>query len=190
MGFHCSICAKSFREERSFRSHALSKHCGERDSTKKRRRDQDDKALASLSCSLCLVECDRERIFDSPRALEDHVRAKHTGLHKATPADTSSRLGDCRGGTGSSQKSNPSSSVERFSLGSCDICGYEFTRSDDPANHRALFLPVISAGDSTTEIVGSYRCQFCSKAFREQRAQLQHENTCVILVASDMTAAP
>jgi hypothetical protein len=181
-GFQCLFCAKSFLEERSLRSHVLSKHADANDSRKKRRTGQEDVALPALSCSFCLIACNQERIFVSSQALEDHVRAKHTALHPATSPDRSSTLGCAREETGSSPvfESLPSS-LKRCCFGSCDICGYEFHRTDDPANHQTIFLPANSADASPAGSVCTNRCQFCSKPFREKRAQLQHENNCAIL---------
>lgn len=140
--FVCDLCDKTFREERSFKSHLASKHSSEQQKRQEGRQ---------FTCQQC-----NSRRFESASALQDHVRSKHTGLHTFVRPDWAGK-----------QTTNPESHPV---IGHCDICGCPFLTIEARDNHLLSFVP--------TKQTPCYLCRFCSRRFREKRAQLQHENFC------------
>jgi uncharacterized Zn-finger protein len=158
--FICPFCSKRFCEERSVKSHINSKHADEQ---KKRKRLVDDDVHKDGSnngptgeIQFICKHCSEPRLFETPEALNDHVLAKHRAIHSTIPAD---RGKVCRIDT----------NVQV--LGICRICGQNFLSEQDEKDHMLAFVPL------TPETV-NIKCSFCSKRFREKRAQLQHENFC------------
>lgn len=199
--FQCSFCVKSFREERSLRNHLQSKHPGWGHSTSKRKMGTDDTdpdhaAQEKLECRHCF-EFGVERSFASLQALEDHVLAKHSSLHTTIPADWSARKASTHDFSPEATRRSPLDLMEQQSFGSCDVCGFQYPSRDGAVHHERMFLPArqappavgkpatIDAGDAT-----HYLCRYCSKSFRERRAQLQHENRCMARRGGSLSVAP
>jgi len=155
--YECPYCDRTFREKRSVKNHIQSKHDGE----KKRKRD----AKESWTCPHC---GDKERIFESSQALNDHMQAKHNALHTEIAPDWSEKVK-----TGKTAKGGAVGSVDGYST--CDVCGLVFTTQHEAREHGKQFAP---STESSKDLKGNFKCSFCSKSFRERRAVLQHENFC------------
>jgi uncharacterized C2H2 Zn-finger protein len=151
--FSCQYCNKSFREERSLKAHMNSKHA---DGSNKRKR--------KILCSHC-----PSRTFDSEESLHNHMRAKHTGLHTTILPDWCAAVA-----VKESIKEKPTI-TQSHSNEECAICGKIFSNETEATKHGLLFLPHSKNAESVsfTSI-----CSFCGRTFREDRARLQHENSC------------
>jgi hypothetical protein len=151
--FECSHCSRAFLNERAYKQHVQAKHP---DGNKRKRDDV-------FVCLECVGET---RSFESNDALEDHIRAKHTAIHTGDAI-----LPDWSSVALSSDKATS------FVFGECPICGCQFDSKKQAEQHLLLFEPQ-SQTTLNKEVIGtSYNCSFCSKSFRERRAQRQHENT-------------
>lgn len=183
--FNCSLCKKLFREERSLRNHMLSMHPGHGQSTSKRKREMSeadpDHAAQMFKCQHCF-EFGVARSFSTLQALEDHVLAKHAALHTTIPADWSTRKARSNERSPETVHHSPLCSMEPQSFGSCDVCGFQYESRGCAVKHQKMFLPAIQVRPDLREVgectTTSYSCSYCSKCFRERRAQLQHENRC------------
>jgi Domain of unknown function (DUF2431) len=179
--FNCSLCYKSFREVRSLRNHMLSKHPDHGQSRNKRKREMNeadpDPAAQTLECRY-YFEFGVARSFSTLQALKDHVLAKHTALHTTIPADWSTRKARSDESSQESVYHSPLDSMEPQSFGSCDVCGFQYESRGCAVKHQKMFLPAIQVTTIEARDATTYSCSFCSKSFRERRAQLQHENRC------------
>lgn len=78
--FACSFCGKEFSEERSRKNHIASVHTS-------RKRDVDNSDIPqSFQCDRCSMASIEKR-FTTLEALQDHVRAKHDGIHEDLSPD-------------------------------------------------------------------------------------------------------
>ena len=157
--FECPYCDKTFREERSRKCHLKDKHSDVTNNYI----PESKKTKRSWECNLCTAESGDPRIFSSEQAMNDHVQAKHAGLHKVKIIpDWHHSQQQCL--SQEETKSIPPSKQK------CSICGLVYQSKADEDAHAIEFLP--------TEGSGSFACSFCSKIFKEKRAMLQHENFC------------
>jgi uncharacterized C2H2 Zn-finger protein len=192
----CPHCDKEFREERSRKCHIRDKHPDEDMDHHQRIKKKIKKTSSfdltshtSFPCQLCLQEeTGTPRIFSSVQAFDDHIRAKHQGIHtyilpdwsqakKKVPLTTDedktipgmSQPAAVPADAAQSITNNDSSPTTNTNTTKCSICGLSLggrTISD----HFGDFLPV--------ECSTTYQCDFCARCFREERAKLQHENFC------------
>ena len=173
--FVCSFCNKEFSEKRSLKCHLRDKHSSTevpkeesngREQPRKKTKLETAKTSTKMKISTfpCLL-CQPQRIFQSEKALQSHVRAKHVGIYTYIAPDwsiakTKKNLGDedafAKGET-------------RTNSNECRICGFKLI-GQSLSRHFRDFLPV----DGLQE----FACDFCSKLFREERAKFQHMNFC------------
>eukprot|EP00978_Attheya_sp_CCMP212_P024590 scaffold77517_cov51-Attheya_sp.AAC.1 len=98
--FQCPHCTKAFREERSRKNHITSVHKtagSERNESlmihhHDPKRQKMEKEESIVTCPICTNAVDemgqaRARRFTNDRALEDHMRAKHSGKHTEIKPD-------------------------------------------------------------------------------------------------------
>jgi DNA-directed RNA polymerase subunit RPC12/RpoP len=158
--YSCPHCHKDFREDRALKSHLRSKHASDNNDNNNNN-ENNNKRKRSFECEHCQKEQGAPpRTFDSIEALNEHCRAKHTGVHQDLQPDW------CR----------VEKQVVVTAFGSCSICSRTFESEQAKEVHQQSFLPV-----ANQEKV-SFACSFCHKTFGEQRAQRQHENGCVVPV--------
>jgi len=178
----CPFCEKQFLENRSLKCHIRDKHrcvkttdqqgSSHEEQPRKKKKLQNDASLAATergdattyTCSHCT------RIFQSTKALEDHIRAKHSGINTYIAPDWSmakkkqtNNLGDdsTNGETTTEDSSNKHEE--------CHICGSKLIGRSF-SQHFEDFVPV--------EESQTFKCDFCPKTFREERSKLQHMNFC------------
>lgn len=113
------------------------------------------KTANPMTCRLC-----PDRHFDTEQALQAHIEAKHQALHTTILPDWCKTKH-----TGSEMIQPLTDDVEV-----CSICGH--TMSTGLQEHMQLFVP-------KSEPKQWFHCTFCSKAFHQNRAKLQHENRCL-----------
>ena len=177
--FPCPHCKKSFREERSRRTHVKAVHS---DETNKKRKRAD-----SLQCLHC-KDSNSMRVFPHQQALDDHIRAKHTGIHSVIKPDwvketeistqmTEKQVLDDRDSSQTEEvDENRESTV---SYGSCSVCGLIYRAKKDEVKHSKEFVPLPFSERTLEEYAAvANECSFCKKGFRDERAQRQHENAC------------
>mmetsp|Transcript_18609 Transcript_18609/g.25821 ORF Transcript_18609/g.25821 Transcript_18609/m.25821 type:complete len:455 (+) Transcript_18609:95-1459(+) len=190
--FSCPHCIKSFHEERSLKNHLKCVH----NESKKRRRGETGNL--DLVCTFC-KSAGIQRTFAHAQGLEDHICAKHTGLHSNIQPDwylqqqqsqadkVSKSKRKAPPGTQDGVSDKSSGGIASTEFGSCEICGLVYTTENDKEKHLKEFIPVESKfGSDEASAAASYMtkkrhcfvCQYCKKSFREHRAQLQHENFC------------
>jgi hypothetical protein len=112
------------------------------------------------------------RTFAHEQGLQDHMRAKHMGNSHATILpDWAS---EAKKQTEQPQDKHTDGSCV---FGECDICGFQYLTKNAIEDHANEFIPspVLEAEEDETQ---QWRCSYCYKTFRDQRAQLQHENFC------------
>lgn len=171
--YPCPHCDKTFREERSRKSHVEAVHS--HDATNKRKRVE---ALPCLQCK----ELDIVRVFPHDQALQDHIRAKHTSLHSNIKPDwakknvESSRVDDKMNVDDSPEDSDREATADAH--GSCSVCGLVYKTEKDENNHLTEFIPRPVSELDLQDAAVVYQCSFCEKTFRDRRAQRQHENAC------------
>jgi Domain of unknown function (DUF2431) len=153
--FVCFLCDKQFKEGRSLKNHILSAH------NNKRKRSESD--ATTFVCHHC-----NDRCFDSLEALNDHVLAKHNGIHSTIVPDWVARHT-----VNTTALSNDRKMTQPF--GTCSICNAIFSSTNDETNHHNLFIPTLV---DTINKVTMRQCRFCQKSFQQVRAQQQHENVC------------
>jgi Domain of unknown function (DUF2431) len=155
--FVCSFCSKEFSEDRSLRNHIVSVHS-------QRKRGRSDIINPNVPQSFLCIKCNIHstgRHFATFEALQDHVRAKHDGIHDTISPDwKTTRI-----------VSAPEPSAN---YGKCEICQHMFEYPQDETLHLSMFLP----SDDGAEVV-SFHCSFCMRSFRQRRSKLQHENFCL-----------
>jgi DNA-directed RNA polymerase subunit RPC12/RpoP len=149
--FDCSCCERTFKEERSLKSHMKALH-GE-GSNKKRKRE--------IKCPHCGLQ-GVHKVFSQEQALTDHIQAKHSGPHTTIRPAWAEKMG-CQ-----------EDATTDYAHGSCEVCDHAFRAAGDALKHVKEFLPT----EASLLCDSSFSCQFCSKVFSGQRAQLQHENFC------------
>lgn len=173
----CPFCDKEFPEKRSLKCHLRDKHScdkatidqvikGKVQPGKKRKRETTSTTINnSDSSSFSCLQCQPHRMFESEKALQAHIRAKHSGIYTYIAPDWSKECQrvDTVHPSGDSQQGNDANQVEE-----CRICGFRLDGAF--AKHLEDFMPV---DESQT-----FSCDFCSKLFREERAKLQHMNFC------------
>jgi Domain of unknown function (DUF2431) len=147
--FPCLLCDRTFREERSLKSHMKGFH----DENKKRKR------LGEIQCEHCQVQ-GIVKVFSHTQGWSDHLLAKHAGIHVAAIRPHWAN------------NYQPALHIDS-DHGRCEVCDYEYRYPNDVFRHAEEFVPT-----RTSLICQSYLCQFCGKDFHDQRAQLQHENFC------------
>lgn len=118
--FECTSCERSFREERSLKSHIKAVH-GE--GSKKRKRD--------IQCHQC-ASTGIVKIFAHEQSLNAHIQAKHGGLHTNIKPEWADK-----------RKEEDEVTV---SHGACEICGFVYKEANDVILHGKEFLP----GDTVT----------------------------------------
>ena len=169
----CPYCEKTFREERSRKCHVKAVHAS--DGVKKRKREDH----TAYSCYLCRSkDGGGPRLFQSSQALEDHQKAKHLAKHNEIKPDwlKPSPAIDNKKDAGPTDTGNKSE--EDF--GCCAICGLKFTDVLSDKDHKNAFVPSDVSAPSVADKLDllPFACSYCKKAFREERAQKQHENFC------------
>jgi hypothetical protein len=157
--FACSLCHKTFREERSVRNHVKLKH-------NSRKKGQED-----LECDECRPR--HVKVFESALALQDHKQAKHQAMHKLIRPDW---CDPCR------QEASESNST----FGCCEICSAGFADQSSKMIHLQEFVPSVF-GVASSPCSGTYKCCFCNKNFLQRRAWQQHENCCATKNSSQST---
>ena len=185
----CPFCGKEFLEKRSSKNHIRDKHSNEFpiDETKqptKKRKKEIASSLSTLADSspLFCPHCpyDREdkssrRMFQSVKALEAHVCAKHSAIYKYIAPDWSiAKQKEENNNTDHQHPNNhdgndKSSVVDNNKVVECHICGLRLVGRSF-LQHLQDFVPV--------EGSQKFSCKFCSKSFQEERAKLQHMNFC------------
>lgn len=153
--FICSFCDKQFAEERSLTNHVASVH--------NNRRKRSENHPTKFICNQCNIRC-----FDTSEALNDHMLAKHKGIHSTTVPDWVTRHT-----TKSTNLANEQDT--RHSFDTCTICDATFGSVDDKTDHYKLFIPSLIDTKKKVELI---QCRYCQKSFRQVRAQQQHENFC------------
>ena len=208
----CPFCDKEFVEKRSLNSHVRDKHpaihsqTASQKTTKRIKREKDSvdmdqlgvsryssstiaQGTNSLRCSLCQKE-GLEREFSSQQGMDDHIRAKHSGIHTYIAPDWSQASrqhqnkveqqqqhhGSPDNGPTVTEQPNgepgrPADILSSYPVGvECIICGSQLAPGTALEDHLKDFLPI--EGGST------FACRWCTKTFREERAVKQHENFC------------
>lgn len=166
--FPCPHCDKTFREERSRKSHIKAVHLNE--PNKKRKR------VEALQCMHCKA-LNLTRVFPHQQSLDDHIRAKHTSLHSALQPDWVKNTNEmCKQIAPEGSDSSGESQVD--SCGSCSICGLTYRTEKDKVQHLKEFVPVPVSELDLQDASATYQCSICKKGFLDQRAQRQHENVC------------
>ena len=197
--YPCNYCTKSFLEQRSLKNHIICSHpdCKEavawNQKKKKKKKDKKRKLDGNtclpeeqsqqqrsnnigerLICKIC--ECQKKageptRIFPHKQALLDHERAKHSGVHLNIKPDW------FKGGEDNCVRvGEQNGNLDSSSAGSCPICDLNFLTDADRIRHEQDFIPDFSSGTEASQT--SFKCSYCSKTFREERAKRQHENFC------------
>lgn len=163
--FSCNVCGKMFREKRSLKNHTLSKHGIKTCLTKKiKEPDNAAETFECLSCQICEASLGDMRSFETVEALQDHVKAKHDALHTTISSQFSSK------------NKIYHNSLKTFLFGECSVCGKRFSDVKECQSHMEAFIPKEIGGVS--DETDTFICAFCTKTFPQQRAQLQHENSC------------
>lgn len=147
--FPCLLCDRTFREERSLKSHQKGVH---NERTKKKRKGE-------IQCEHCQVQ-GIVKVFSHTQGLSDHVQAKHAGIHVAAIRPDWAKT------------DQPALRVDT-AYGCCKVCDYEYRHPNDVLRHAEEFIPT-----RISLISHPHVCQFCGKDFHDTRAQLQHENFC------------
>jgi hypothetical protein len=162
----CLQCDKTFREERSRKCHIRDKHA----EAPGKKPKIESSSEVQVQCEHCRLENGDPRTFVSAQALENHIRAKHAGIHKKKilPDWHKEHQGDA-GKYNAPSSSKPESTKEdrideKRQFGSCDICRLAYQDDEHQAGHQKDFVPV--------EGTESFQCSFSSKTFRERRAKL------------------
>eukprot|EP00536_Pseudo-nitzschia_multiseries_P006986 jgi/Psemu1/16594/gm1.16594_g len=190
----CPFCEKQFLENRSLKCHIRDKHrCVETTNReessrseqprKKKKLHNGDPVVATengdattttttYTCSHCT------RIFQSIKARDDHVRAKHSGINTyiapdwsiAKQTETNNLDADAANEkTNNNNNDDDDDDDDGSKHEECHICGLKLI-GRSVSQHFEDFVPV--EGSQT------FRCDFCPKSFREERAKLQHMNFC------------
>ena len=173
--FSCTFCNKSFREERSLKSHIRSVH------SKSSEDDVGGKSNVQkqLTCPLCPVLPNiKPRPFVNEAALEAHKVAKHSGIHTKVLPDWCQSTIDKR--TRKVHESDARFETETI-IDKCVVCSIPFLNEEDRLNHYLDFIPTmacVATKASSNPTQNGFTCMFCDKEFRERRAKMQHENVC------------
>ena len=133
-------------------------------------------------------------MFPHEQALLDHKRAKHTGTHVNIKPDWYSGDNSTINDGNNINQSNNNNTQADDKVSCCPICDQIYTSEGDKLYHAMEFVPPKSSlavqhttansddGPSSNKEKQKscpvYKCNYCSKSFRELRAQLQHENFC------------
>jgi len=185
----CPFCDKEFLEKRSRKNHIRDKHSNEcpideiKKPTKKRKKEEatslstqaDGSPLFCQHCQNDKQDESSRRIFQSVKALEAHVRAKHSAIYKYIAPDWSIAKQKEENNNIDHQHPNnhdgngESNVVDKSKVEECHICGLRLVGRSF-LQHLQDFVPV--EGSQT------FSCLFCSKSFQEERAKLQHMNFC------------
>ena len=192
----CPFCGKEFLEERSRKCHIHDKHPNEvpiddrsKQPRKKRQKKEEtsistpgDDGHPSIFCPHCqdsisADESSRRRIFQSAKALETHIRAKHSAIYTYIAPDWSivkqkeknNNNTDNHEQTNNRDNDDDSNVADKTKVEECHICGLKLVGRSF-TQHLQDFVPI--------EGLETFSCQFCSKTFREERAKLQHTNFC------------
>ena len=121
---------------------------------------------SSFSC----LQCHPNRIFQSEKALQAHIRAKHSGVYTYIAPDwATDGKATCQRVDSGEPSVEPHLQNDATKLEQCKICGFQLVDGSF-SRHFQDFVPV---DESQT-----FSCDFCSKLFREERAKLQHINFC------------
>lgn len=187
----CRFCYKEFFEERSLKCHIRDKHPNEvrindtKQPKKKKKKNttsvsipNDVKSLFCPHCQHSASDEPQRRIFQSTKALEAHIRAKHSAIYKYIAPDWSIAKQKETKKNKSQEQSNKLDSCDEYNVDNnkvdkCHICGFQLVGRSF-SKHLQEFNP------STTCTINSsqFSCIFCSKSFREERAKMQHMNFC------------
>mmetsp|Transcript_26413 Transcript_26413/g.47895 ORF Transcript_26413/g.47895 Transcript_26413/m.47895 type:complete len:558 (-) Transcript_26413:1541-3214(-) len=202
--FQCPHCTKAFREERSRKNHIASVHKTARSERQESlmvhhhdpKRQKMGKEESIITCPICTNAVDEmgqatARRFTNDGALEDHMRAKHSGKHTEIKPDwveesNSTILGEScipplltnRAIIHQEKSATNKDSESNDCPGSCRICGMTYKDMDAKLLHHQEFNPTGTVMNQKLESSLGYECSVCSKRFREKRALLQHENFC------------
>jgi hypothetical protein len=181
----CPLCDKKFLEKRSLKCHLRDKHSSSKETAeqevnergqprkKQKKLETGDPSTTSKmheTASFLCLHCQPHRVFESEKALQSHVRAKHSGIYTYIAPDWSiAKMKECRkidSGPSGGEAGRPD---ETNSLEACQICGFRL-HGNSLSRHFRDFLPV--------DGLQTFACDYCSKSFREERAKLQHMNFC------------
>ena len=175
----CPFCDKSFRDERARKNHIKCVHPHGQDSKIEKK---------PIVCNLCLndevaVTTKSPRIFSSLQALADHQRAKHCGSHTNVKPDWVHVRDAMTQDSESTSLPKDDRTSSLLANKSCEVCGLLFLDEKSEMQHFMDYFPRGSSTNSpnipfTLEQELAFVCSFCSKRFREKRAQRQHENFC------------
>lgn len=209
----CPFCDKKFAEKRSLKSHVRDKHKelgnGQIDphvvttvsvsqfSTQQKRQrigndsNEESQLPCTFSCSFCREERLETRRFLTQQGLDDHIRAKHVGLHTYIAPDWShaaklqqqiiqqdgEQTSDCTTGNKSSiaigNRDLMTTALVTHSSVDCDVCGCKLPPGKTLDEHFNDFRPL-----EAETVSKQFACRWCKKTFREERAKKQHENFC------------
>lgn len=179
----CTFCEKEFAEKRSLKCHLCDKHScdkatieqmmnnGNQTRTKKRKQEMiSTTTIEQAEKSFACLQCLPNRIFQSEKALQSHIRAKHSGMHTYIKPDWSTdNTNVCQRANSGEPSVEPHLETDTTKSKECEICGFQLVDGSFSL-HFQDFVPV---DESQT-----FSCDFCSKLFREERAKLQHMNFC------------
>jgi uncharacterized C2H2 Zn-finger protein len=210
----CPFCEKIFEENRSLKSHVRDKHANQNQnengemkslSNQNKRVKIQKKGLSTeqieleesttsqeaskvFFCSFCRQEPTEGeyimRQFSTQQALEDHIRAKHSGLHRYVAPDWSRAAKLQQQGHSNNHSKQlgisafstdvmTKNTMARLAAVECDVCECTLPPGRTLDEHWNDFIP--SEGGTISR---SYACSWCEKTFREDRAKKQHENFC------------
>ena len=183
--FTCSVCHKSFREKRSLKNHMKSVHDNVNNNTPHGRCDSIQEK--QFPCELC-GQLQRQKVFSTLQALEDHKRSKHFLYKDIKPEWASTmKVKKCMNDDNKNiEIQNISNECQIASLGviedgckenkKCQICEFVYTSNCSEEQHYNDFTPPRNVSEVTNDKI--FQCSLCSKMFANQRALMQHSNFC------------
>jgi len=178
----CPHCSRSFRDERARKNHIKCSHLHGADEPSEIENGKGSTVSSSsvgkiFECKHCNVSA-----FTSAQALNDHVRAKHSGQHTDIKPEWSKAASLVGQGSGSKDLATGAAHIiapSREAIGSCNVCGLSYYDTSDEAAHLIEFVPQPFVDDRTSLAEAkNYRCSHCDKRFKDTRAVRQHENFC------------
>jgi hypothetical protein len=163
----CALCGKLFQDERARKNHILSVH------------DTSKSTTNSNSLFICPL-CPNGRSFPNEKALADHRIAKHEGSYTDIKPDWASciKQGDS---LHSSVGVQVNEDGDKHVIQKCKVCSHPLENEATKQKHILELLPIQETmlnGNLITSAPSIYPCSKCSKPFRDQRSQFQHENFC------------